>query len=283
MKLLPEQTLWRCLELHPASVIDGDTLRLRDPDPEAWGAQQARLRRTASGEVVLRLAALDAPESRYPGGPAQLDHQPPESTALSIRLLQRELEALQSSRLMVRLCAVDGYGRALVLVWAADAAPRNDGDCDATCLADSLNARLLACGASFPDFHNDLPRDWITQLAAPAHRARLAGQGLWPLDRSISGVALGDCRSLAERHLVLPRLFRRIADFWRQQGATRMADPAACFREFLEQRERTLRLREGGPVRPFAEWVEVRAGRCRLTGHVENFLYQSCSPDKKMT
>jgi len=89
---------------------------------------------------------------------------------------------------------------------------------------------------------------------------------------------------------VLPRLFRRIAEFWRQQGApdaaggrSGSADWDGCFREFLEQRERGLRLRPGGPLRAFAEQVEIHAGRCRLLGQVENFLYQSCLADQKLT
>ena len=70
------RALWRCVSLSAEDVVDGDTIRVLDPNPHAWGANLGRLRVGSDGRFSVRLAGLDAPELHYPAGPAQLVHQP---------------------------------------------------------------------------------------------------------------------------------------------------------------------------------------------------------------
>lgn len=303
--MIPDLPFQRCLSLLPDSVVDGDTLRLADPAPEAWGAMLGRLRLASDGAVLVRLAALDAPESDYPAGQPLLGHQPAAAVTLSLALLHEALWRGGEARCTLEVRAIDRYGRAVALLWPG---------AQAGCLEDSLNARLLASGAAYPDLHADLPVEALGALGALARAARRAGRGLWPLDRSAQGVALDDLAALRDRDLVLPRLFRRLADFWRSQGAAQAVTGTATgavtgavtgtvtgavtgattgattsaigdwpFREFLEQRERNVRLGAGGPLVSFASQIEVAQGRCRVIGEVENFLYQPGQASEKLT
>ncbi|MDE3011902.1 MAG: hypothetical protein KGI67_13535 [Pseudomonadota bacterium] len=313
MKTVAQGMLWRDIALAGAQVIDGDTLRVRDPDPGAWGALQGRLRLRGDGTLVLRLAGVDAAESHYPGGPPGLQAQPAAAAALATRQLTACLAAAPEARLTVCGLGADRYGRALVLAWTQARTVLAAAAVEAE-LADSLNAGLLAGGACFPDLWDQMPASWSAQLATIAGQARREGRGLWALDGGQQWFALDDWPALCGQRLILPRLFRRIAEFWRLQaagdrgrggagsssgssgggggrgasggGASGAATGTAlddCLREFLEQRECQVRLAGGGPERPFADWVELDQGACRFTGQVENFLYQSCSSGKKLT
>ena len=324
--MILEKALWRTLEVPAGGIVDGDTVRARDISPESAGALMARLRLTPAGELVLRLVGVDTPESWYPAAHPLLASQPVTATAAALATLNRVLAgsgaqtgqagSTGSTRctgqsehagragnarpaepgrqiLRAQLRAVDRYGRGLALVWPADRAPAAGQALTAAGLLGSINAVLLAEGCGYPDFHDDLPPAWIDALAEQVAQARLAARGVWSQDHSASGFALSDWTGLREARLILPRLFRRVGDFWRQEapGRTPVAPGSPAeqhrrglrFREFLEQRERPLRRRAGGAAIPFAELLDIDGENCQLRDHVEKFLYQSASPRVKLT
>jgi hypothetical protein len=124
----------------------------------------------------------------------------------------------------------------------------------------------------------------VEQLARQVAQARAESLGLWAWDRTASGIDLADPRAICQDCLVLPRLFRRLADFQAlQAGPAAPVPPAARLREFLEQREAPVRLRSGGPARPFAEFVQISENILRIAEPVENFLYQSGFTEHKLT
>jgi endonuclease YncB( thermonuclease family) len=320
--MITPRTLWRTVWIAPADVIDGDTVRVRDTDRDAWGAHLARLRIGPQGHLSLRLAAVDAPELHYPGGPSGLTHQPLAHGLAAADAVRRILGSSErdpsggsdcdrtsgsapdrpsqgakpaprrsadpadcEGELACLACiqGIDRYGRAIALLWPND--PFSEHRCDAGAhgLSASVNAQLLARGLAYPDFHSDLPADWQDTLAALTRQARGEGLGVWASDQSRQGIDLAEPQRLADGALVLPRLFRRIADFQRAQAGRWPLADGLGFREYLEARERPVRLRDSGRVLPFAELLTIHGTHCQLHGDVENFLYQSADPVRDLT
>lgn len=123
-----------------AAVIDGDTCQLTDG------------RR-------LRLAGIDAPERAHDGRPAQ--YHAAESAELFDRLTRN---------IPLRFVGVgpdkDRFGRLLGELLLPDGT--------------SVGERLIAQGAAFCFWFDDVPRELADRLLAAQRRAMAAGRGLWP-------------------------------------------------------------------------------------------------------
>ncbi len=102
----------------------------------------------------------------------------------------------------------------------ADAVPAHlHGDArDASILRHSLNAAMLRGGAAYPLLYDTQPAEHRALFAALALRARHAGVGLWPHDRSEHGLPLAEIARTTAAPLVWPKLFRRVVDFLRARA-----------------------------------------------------------------
>jgi hypothetical protein len=88
----------------------------------------------------------------------------------------------------------------------------------ASLLNRSLNYRSLAAGQAYPLFYDTLFADLRSVLAQAAATARQAGSGLWPQDRSQTGLAVTGQVELEQQGVVFPKLFRRLSEFVAQQA-----------------------------------------------------------------
>jgi hypothetical protein len=141
-------------------------------------------------------------------------------------------------------------------------------------LTDSVNARLLAGGEAYPLFYNGLPavlRDFLTGLAA---RARADDKGLWPADRSLSGIKATSRESL-KKYVFFPKLYRRLKDYFVQTGATSLAGFDAWIRSSPVERDDAVWI---GPLRELANLhnvYRVSGGRIKVLYRSDELVFQS--------
>jgi endonuclease YncB( thermonuclease family) len=212
---------------------DGDSIRFYPDDPDVWTKQNIRAKPNAHGGVQLRLDAIDALETHYtPPHAAHAWRQPAEfGDGAASRLLDllgfstvtRDDRGIVTGStpderpgyILTRFA--DVYGRAVTLAFTGTRRGRTSSDGTAFVeLAEmrrSVNYRLLDEGLVYPTFYSKLYVDFREVLADTAGEARNAGKGLWAKDSTTSGFALTSVDQLTDELVILPKLFRRLAEY----------------------------------------------------------------------
>ena len=276
---------------------DGDSVRFVADDPQAWRAAGIRARVNAGGSAQLRLDAIDALETHYspPGGSGQW-HQPQALAAGAAESLLRQLgftgwhrDPATGTITDPEPAEVPGWvaggeadvnGRPVVFVVAGDRAAAGpewsaggaDGPVTLTpaMLASTVNWRQLADGLAYPTFYTGLAADLRDALAAVAVAAREAGAGVWGVDATTAGVQVTGREQLEEVAL-LPKLFRRLAEFLSLDGSGAAALDG--FRDFLEASADVVRVLPDGPTTTLADLVRVDGRRVALTVPPERLVF----------
>jgi endonuclease YncB( thermonuclease family) len=227
MPLLAIPGTFRILGASP----DGDSIRFYPDDRAAFAKARLRVRTNASGGAQLRLDAIDALETHYTPRSAPAPwHQPValgNGAAGALLDLLGFTEVQRDSRGTVVAAhpeqrpgyiltrSADKYGRAVSFAYAG---PR-DGGTDAPVFLDlpelrrSLNHRLLGAGWVYPTFYSKLYVDLRNDLAATAVAARNAKAGVWADDTTLTGFTVASRQQLQGELVILPKLFRRLADY----------------------------------------------------------------------
>lgn len=268
---------------------DGDSVRFYPEDRAAWTRAHVAARTNAAGGAQLRLDAIDALETHYqpPSDPLRW-HQPSDlGAAASSKLL--ELLAFDSvtrdangtvtaatpsqvpGRILTRFA--DKYGRPVVIAFAGEV-PTADGTpvwLQAADLRESVNYQLLASGLVYPTYYSKLYVDLRAELTAAAGAARSAAQGVWANDVTTSGFELHDRSQLQEELVILPKLFRRLADYLSLDGTGGV--DLSGFAAFLGARNDLLFTVPDGHATNLATLVEVSGQRVRLTVPPERIVF----------
>src|SRR4051794_15690801 len=268
---------------------DGDSLRFRPDDPAAWddvpGAHAVR--RNAAGAAQLRVDAIDALETHYtpPGGHTL--HQPLElADAAAAELLSwLGFTGVQRDGETVSAVAADGlpgfiltrgadlYGRCVALVGRGDPPAPSGGQLrvEVALLRETANHRLMATGLAYPTFYTNLYVDLRTELAAQAAAARAAGLGVFAGDRTQEGVTVKSLATLTDDAVILPKLFRRLADFLHLNGD----DPSLTgFMTFLSQQDDQLWVIPTGQKTSLDTVVAVSGQTVRLKRLPEELVFE---------
>lgn len=108
-------------------------------------------------------------------------------------------------------------------------------------------------------------------MTAAARQARQSDLGLWPKDQTRSGAKVEGMATLTDTAVLLPKLFRRLADYLQLNDG----DPSlAGFRAYLAQREDRLFILSTGQWTGFDTVVEVTNGNTvRLTHTPEDLVF----------
>ncbi len=229
---------------------DGDSVRFRPADPADWtkvpGVHQVHT--NATGAAQLRADAIDALETHYaPPGGHNL-HQPLElAHAAAAELLDwlgftgvvRDGEKVtavdadaQPGFILTR--GADQYGRCVALIGRGDPPVASGGMLHAgvDLLRETANHHLIATGLAFPTYYTNLYVDLRAELTQQVAAARQAGAGVFADDRTQVGVTVESLATLTDEAVILPKLFRRLADYLQLNGD----DPSlAGFAAFLSQ------------------------------------------------
>jgi endonuclease YncB( thermonuclease family) len=231
---------------------DGDSVRFYPTDPADWDRVEGphKVQRNASGGAQLRLDAIDALETHFLTKTGE-QHQPRQfAQAASSELLdwlgfgnvvRNAHDTVTGSDptqvpgyILTR--TADVYGRCVSFAGKGEA-PATSGSrifVDIALLQRTVNFHQLARGLAYPTFYRKLFPDLRTALAEAAKTARAEQLGLWPADRTQTGASVETARSLFDTLIVLPKLFRRLADYLAlNDGDLSLAG----FGAFLDQRD----------------------------------------------
>lgn len=271
-----------------ATEPDGDSVRFYPTEAGDWarvpGAHRVRV--NAGGGAQLRLDAIDALETHYaPRGGASL-HQPLElAHAAAAELLRwlgfrgvvREQERVTAVReddrpgfLLTR--GADAYGRCVALLGRGEppAASGTEVRVGVTLLRKTVNHRMLKTGLAYPTFYTKLYADLRRELAAQATAAREAGAGVYADDATQRGVRVASLRTLTDDAVILPKLFRRLAEYLHLSADDPSLDGFAAF---LEQHDDRVLVIPTAEKTGLDALVEVTGQTVKLTHRPEELVF----------
>ena len=212
---------------------DGDSVRFYPTEPMVWDTARIQVRANAHGGVQLRLDAIDALETHYT--PRSSPHPWRQNPALGDGASTALLDLLgftgvtrnaggivtaatppaRPGAILTRFA--DKYGRAVAFAFPdgrqPDGADGGQVRLDPDGLAASVNQQLLQDGWVYPTFYSKLYPDLRDALSAATGAARAAGTGIWADDSTNSGFTLESRDQLTEELVILPKLFRRLAEY----------------------------------------------------------------------
>ncbi len=235
---------------------DGDTLRFKPENLKLLdGLQGFRPKINGRFHVSLRIEAIDALETHYSstGGmvsqPLTLAHKAMERlfafTGISNVIWNENrtliLSAVDGMKGYILTRSVEKNGRVISFIFSGNS-PEADGSeimFDVTRLRQSYNYQLMAEGLGYPTYYRGLFSDLRNEITAAVHSARQQGLGIHAIDQSLQGFNADNIESITKRYAILPKLFRRLADYIGFNGS------AIGFKKKLaEYKEPVLDLRE---------------------------------------
>ncbi|GAA4335570.1 nuclease [Streptomyces venetus] len=269
---------------------DGDSVRFYPDNPDQWDLLRGRrVRRNRSGGAQLRLDGIDTLETHYrpPRGPEL--HQPAPFAGraadellswLGFEDVQRDTHGIVTSSnpdsrpgyIFTR--NADVHGRCVALAGRGTDAPGSSGEFVTVTtehLRETVNHHQLAEGLAYPTFYRKLFVDLRQEMTAAAKQAREADKGLWPKDQTLSGVKVEGMSTLTDSAVLLPKLFRRLADYLQLNDG----DPSLeGLPAYLEQREDRLFILSTGQWTGFDTVVQASNGNTvRLTHDPEDLVF----------
>lgn len=267
---------------------DGDSIRFVPDDLEAFRKLHLKARVNKAGGAQLRLDAIDALETHYSpsghgGGP---QHQPLTlAHAAGARLLellgfedvQRRGETVTHAspdqvpgHILTRFA--DKFGRPVSFAFAG-AAQEDDLApvfADAALLRQSVNHRLISDGLAYPTFYSKLFPDLRQELTTATAKARSAAAGVWANDVTTSGATVTAVADLSETLVLLPKLYRRLADYLALGGGNPSLDG---FDQFLAERDDRLFVISDAHATGLDTVVEVAGQTVRMTRPPEDLIF----------
>ncbi|NKX90135.1 nuclease [Nocardia coubleae] len=211
---------------------DGDSVRFRPDDPALWDRVGGphRVKRNASGAAQLRLDGIDSLETHYTPRHGTRTHQPlPLARAAADELLawlgftgvvRNDSETVTSTDQAVvpgfiLTRGADLHGRCVAFAGRGPAPGSSGAEIfvDVALLRLTLNHHQLATGLAYPTFYRSLFPALRAEFTAVSEAAAVGSLGVWAADATTTGAAITSPSSLSDDIVVLPKLFRRLADY----------------------------------------------------------------------
>jgi endonuclease YncB( thermonuclease family) len=260
---------------------DGDSIRFKANDADNWRQLEGpAVGRNARGHAQLRIEAIDTLETHF-----NEHHQPLKFGNAALDLLLKELGIKQvkfnadRTRVVSAKDGTTGYilsrkveknRRPVSFVFAGDA-PEDDGATvflQPNRLVQSVNYKSVEAGLAYPTYYTGLFPDLRNKITAAVKKARTGGKGFWPKDKTNAGFDLPNLTAITDTHVILPKLFRRIATFMGHGGTIQ------GFREFLAANPDPVVSLKTGHFTNLDTFVELTGNRVRLTVEPENLVFQ---------
>lgn len=267
---------------------DADSVRFIPDNAAAFTSLQLAAHLGSGGAAQLRLDAIDALETHYtpPTHGGRTMHQPLDlAHAAAARLLEmlgftdvvRAGETVTSATpdatpgyILTRFA--DKYGRPVALAYAGttDRPDLHATYTDVGLLRASVNYQLLDEGLAYPTFYSKLYPDLRTELTAAAGNARAAKDGVWASDVTTSGATIKAIADLTDYLVIMPKLFRRLADYFAlSAGDVSLAN----FPAFLASRDDRLYVISDAHATGFDTVVSVDGQTVRLTREIADLIF----------
>jgi endonuclease YncB( thermonuclease family) len=260
---------------------DGDSVRFKANNVNNWELLDGPpAKRNARDHVQLRLEAIDTLETHYQG-----HHQP---LALAERALDSLMSALgianvQWNNSRTQVVSADdnipGYilsrivepnRRPVSFAFAGDA-PEPDGSevfVDAARVKQSVNYQQVQAGLAYVTYYEGLFPDLREVFTAAAQQARQDGLGVYPQDRTTAGFAVTGLNSIQEDHIILPKLFRRLAAYLEVGGSV------AGFKQHMEDLAEKIIIISSAHSTHFDFVIDVTGNTVKMTEPPENLIFQ---------
>jgi endonuclease YncB( thermonuclease family) len=259
---------------------DGDSIRFQALDNQLWERLDGPpVTLNGRGHAQLRLEAIDTLETHFMNS-----HQPLEFALAALNSLMDDfgIENViwNASHTMVTGASdgVDGYilsravennHRPVSFAFSGDPG-QPDGSVvffEAALLKESVNYQQLATGMAYPTYYKGLFPSLRNVLTEAAQNARSVGLGIWPSDRTEQGADIQDLQALENNFVILPKLFRRLAEHLQGGGSV------IGFKEFLESKEEGILIIPTAHATHFDTVVEVDAINVRMTVPPEHIMF----------
>jgi endonuclease YncB( thermonuclease family) len=260
---------------------DGDSIRFRAEDETHWKKLAGPpVTLNARRHAQLRLEAVDTLETHYQGM-----HQPLDLATRAVDFLLHSLNItdVQWDVLRTRVThandGTEGFiisrnvekNRRPVAFIFSGVPPVADGSAiflKAPLLRQSLNCQSLLEGLAYPTFYKGLFPDLRAALIDATSTARSDNRGVWAEDRTNAWFEVTNLESITEEHVILPKLFRRLAEYLRGGGS------ALGFKEFLELKQERITLISTTHFTHFDTIIEVNGMEVRMTEAPENIVFE---------
>jgi hypothetical protein len=260
---------------------DGDSVRFQPSQPgllSLLSGPPADL--NGRGHTQLRFEAIDTLETHFRNVQQPLTLA---TRALDFTLLQLGITGVEWDVLRTRITAANdgtpGYivsravepnRRPVVFVFAGPP-PVADGSSiffDVAALKSSVNFKLVTEGLAYPTYYKGLFPDLRAAFTAATTQARADGLEIWAEDETNTGFAVPNLQAITDDHVILPKLFRRLAEFLDGGGSV------GGFKQFLENREEGVTIISTTHFTHFDTVVEVIGNQVRLTELPENLMFE---------
>ncbi|MEV0686743.1 hypothetical protein AB0I35_23015 [Nocardia sp. NPDC050378] len=211
---------------------DGDSVRFRPDDPALWDRVGGphRVKRNSSGAAQLRLDGIDSLETHYTPRHGTRTHQPlPLARAAADELLawlgftgvvRNDSETVTSTDQVevpgfILTRGADLHGRCVAFAGRGSAPDSSGAEMfvDVALLRLTVNHHQLATGLAYPTFYRSLFPALRAEFTAVSEAAAAGSLGVWAADATTTGAAITSPSSLSDDVVVLPKLFRRLADY----------------------------------------------------------------------
>jgi uncharacterized protein (DUF952 family) len=260
---------------------DGDSVRFRARDQADWSKLSGPpVALNARDHAQLRFEAIDTLETHH-----LRFHQPLRLATEALEFLLADLGITEvewnDARTEVTSAAdgTNGYilsrateqnRRPVSFVFAGEPPEGHGGEVflDADTLRGSLNYRSLERGFAYPTYYKGLFPDLHEAMTRAVARAREEGLGVWGGDRTTAGFDVEGLESLTDEHVILSKLFRRLAEYLQAGGFV------SGFEEFLEARAEAVILIPDVHVTHFDTAVDVEGETVRMTERPEDLIFE---------
>jgi hypothetical protein len=261
---------------------DGDSIRFKADDETNWqlpGITGPPVKLNAKRHAQLRLEAIDTLETHF-----QNTHQPLTLATSALTSLLAKLGITKvkwdpaRTKVISAKDGTPGYiltreveknQRPVAFAFAGQA-PEVDGSSiilKAARLLKSVNASQLATGMAYPTYYKGLFPDLRKALTQVAKQARTDKLGVWAKDVTNTGFNVTGLAALENDVVILPKLFRRLAEFLEAGGNVTL------FKEFLEAKNEEIIIISGVHPTHFDTVVQVIGQNVRMTEPPENVIF----------
>ena len=260
---------------------DGDSVRFKAQNEANWAKLSGSpVSLNGRRHAQLRLEAIDTLETHF-----RNTHQPLTLATRAVDFLLNGLgiTGVQWDTLRTIVTAAndgtEGYiisrnvepnRRPVVFVYAGTPV-EPDGEeifLDSDRVRKSLNYQSLENGLAYPTYYKGLFYDLRSTLTEAVKIARQAQREIWAVDRTSKGLQVQGVFSISEQHVILPKLFRRLAEYLEGGG------PVAGFQEFLAARQEGVYIISKAHYTHFDNVIKVSGDTVRMTERPENLIFE---------
>ncbi|MEU7297046.1 nuclease [Streptomyces exfoliatus] len=272
---------------------DGDNIHFRPDDPDEWDliGGPRKVKRNAAGRGKLRLEAIDALETHYSrtgpsvSQPLALGHAARDEVLSWVGFTSVTRDPVVVERVTASTPAsvpgfiltrgVDISRRAIAFAGRGEP-PFASGTqvfVDTGLLETTLNHHLIAEGLVYPLYYRSLFFDLRNAITATVEKARTATppKGLWAKDATLTGATVTGMTSITTNEVILPKLFRRLVDYFNLGGTPDLSG----FPAYLDQEgDRFLILPTGQFTTGLDEVVQVTGTNVKMTRNPWDLVFE---------